>query len=218
MSKLENKLSDIIKNISLPTNFDYTKTLHKPLLFLILFLFILLSFLSLPPVIDFLISTPTIGIISFIMAEKNSLERWLPCFIYIIEIIILLFLGGSIFGESVALGVGNRLKKLEVKIDQKAISQMEKIYPEFGQLIEEYKKIIKDVTYKNFIYKAYTGCKLFNRIINYIYSDIPNSYIRLIKAKALIAFPGGFYGLMAFIFVWILSFLKLISTYLEYIN
>ncbi len=212
------KLSDIIKKISLPISFDYTKKLHKPLLCLILFLFSSLIFLSLPPVIDFLISKFTIGIIDLIVKNKNIFVRWLPCCIYITEIIILLFLGGSIFGESVALSVGNRLKKLEGDIDINAISQIEQIYPELTQLIENYKQLIEGITYKNFVCKVYTGYKLSNIILNYVYNDIPTRHIKFIRAKTLIAFPGGLYGFIAFVFIWLLSILKLISTYLEYID
>lgn len=175
------KLSDIIKKISLPISFDYTKKLHKPLLCLILFLFSSLIFLSLPPVIDFLISKFTIGIIDLIVKNKNIFVRWLPCCIYITEIIILLFLGGSIFGESIALSVGNRLKKLEGDIDINAISQIEQIYPELTQLIENYKQLIEGITYKNFICKVYTGYKLSNIIINYVYNDIPTRHIKFIR-------------------------------------
>ncbi len=76
--------------------------------------------------------------------------------------------------------------------------------------IDEIVRAAKLRTLHKDVFRIYFESK---QIVDLLYRGLPRVVIRFLAAKAMIAFPGGLYGFLAFFAFLMLAILKLLTIY-----
>jgi len=178
----------------------------------LIFLLIAVMALSLPPVINYLYANGLKSSIGWLNLHKLLISEWLTSLRLIFEICAAIFVGGTIFAKSRATKLESQLQDFERSMALKAESEMNEaerqIAERFRQVQARFMKPKKTLMdYFALIY-ASIGINLL------IYRTVRHSNQAPINALILTSFPGGLYGMLAFLFLLLVCVCKLAQSYI----
>lgn len=177
---------------------------------------LLLIVLSLPPVMSLLdsyvIATETQA---WLATNKGEFKIWANWASTALEIAIVLFLGGAVFGARAT----DAFKKVLDEYETQRLDYLEKRKTELSERIQELDaKITASLS-------GSTGGSGLSRFLQFyksanslqatLLSAVPKFQRRLISARFLVSFPGGSYGLIAFVLFLILTSFKIAGLYVD---
>lgn len=214
--KATNIADALSKYLFLPTQFDYKKTFSGPLRVIVIVLFLSVLILAFPPLADWFIARKDkFTVLSSISANQQKWKDYLSYAALFIEIIVAILIGGSIFSEWVAKSYKDLIKQYEDKIMRAREAKLVSMKENWEKILHEHITLIRDARFSNLLQtlpKLYTTA---NEFLKQIYGNIGKTNMRFIIAKAMIAFPGGLYGLLAFVFFYALCIIKVLIYYCE---
>ena len=214
ISKLTSEL--LIKYVFLPTRVDHKRYLTSILLGVVIVSCLILAILSLPPI------TKLIWNYVFthmdresITATKEFTKAWLNSISYVLDIIVALFIGGSIFGERLAAKFKNKIIEYENVRDIILDKRQEVIETHLQESVANIIKLARQRGWKQQLCALPKLSKECRRLYSLAFGNLPNFYKQYLRFVLYSSFPGGLYGLNAFGAFFASCVLKLIVIYLD---
>ncbi|MFD3318163.1 hypothetical protein ACE414_11050 [Alteromonas macleodii] len=211
-------MKNLIDALFLPAYTDHRKILSRPLLICSVILVCTLAILSLP-IIQELIrkSFFTVSEMNAIAAEKDVLKSWLESTSFILDLLVALLIGGSVFGEQLTKSFKNAViqyeKAREVYHSKKVNnlrSDLEEAIKDSKAKIEQYRTGSKADRIKHFL----EVIRELKKIYKIGFTDLPDFYKGYMRFVLYANFPGGLYGVLAFCLFFVSATLKLVTMYL----
>lgn len=204
------------KYFFLPTQFDYRTCFTLPIRIVIIVFFVVLIVLAAPPVIDIIIShQDRIPVFLSVQIHKQVWLDYVEYVSFLLEIAIAFLIGGSIFAEWATNYYKAAVETYEKKIIEARENNLTELKEESEQLIKRHMEILSQMTAINFIASLCELWKTSMRFINLMYRDVGRVNSIFLMTKALVSFPGGLYGLLAFISFYTLCVLRVVSYYID---
>jgi len=150
-----------------------------------------------------------------ITATKELTKAWLNSFSYILDIIIALLIGGSIFGERLAAMFKNKIIEYENARDIILGERQEVIEKHLQESAAKITELAQQSGWKQLLCalpKLYKECR---RLYALAFGNLPKFYKQYLLFVLYSSFPGGLYGLSAFGVFSVSCVLKLIVIYLD---
>jgi hypothetical protein len=215
---LRNITASIANGLFLPVNINYKDRFAVPLRILVALFFIYSVIIAIPSIISFVLVKEN-NIYLPLMTEfvNNAVvwKTWLPFVSFLLEIIFFLMIGGSVFSEWIASHSKEAIEKYETAIVKATENEVESARGALEKEIYNYNNLLKaDITFSDFIPTLWDLYKISNTIMQLTVKDIPRINARFIVSKLVISFPGGTYGLVAFIIFGALIQVKIGQMYL----
>lgn len=217
MSKrLENIVASLADKLFLPVDFEYEDYLTTPLRILVILVFVYSLVIALPPVIDEVKkSSIALPFIISILEDPIFWKRWLPFINFFLEIVFFLMIGGSIFSEWVAAHSKETIEKFEAAVEEAKKHEVDEARKSLVKSIETYNSLLKGINIKNLIPRVYALFKESRKIINMLVNDVAKINAKFLGTKLAVSFPGGSYGVFAFILFVALIQVKIAQFYLQ---
>ena len=213
--QLENIVASIADKIFLPVNAEYENYFTVPLRILVILFFVYSAVIALPPIVDQVKeSSVALPFIELIIEDPVFWKRWLPFFGLILEIMFLLMIGGSVFSEWVAAHSKETIEKYEAAVVEAKKREITEAKENLVQKIEDYNRLLEDVNYRNILPKIYKLYRASQEIINLLLNDVAQTNARFLGTKLAVSFPGGSYGIFAFVLFATLIQVKIAQFYL----
>lgn len=214
-NKLRNVVASMADNLFLPVNVEYKNYFAIPLRILVLVYLLYSGIIALPPVIELIKANAyQLPLIGFVLENPEFWEIWLPYINFVLEILFFLMIGGSVFSEWVAAHSKNIMDKYETAVDIARQQYLECTKDELATKIEKYYSLLEGINIRNVFPRIYNLYNESRSIINILVHDVARVNARFLGAKLAVSFPGGFYGLFAFILFAMLVQVKVGQFYL----
>jgi hypothetical protein len=208
----------IARTIVAPVWIPYTRPLSIALLILAMVIFTFLILLSLPPIVDAVIADKFLPSFRTFLQENSSwLNRWAPSLRLSLEILSAITIGGSIFALSVANTIKAKLDDYKTHILNTSHSHLSEYEKRVYRNLRKITYLIHTISLKNLLKRIPTLFILSHDVYSLFIRNLPLSYGYFMTTAVFTSFPGGFYGLLAFIFFTLLCTTKLIQIYLPLI-
>lgn len=204
-----------VKYLFLPTRLELRGPLSKFWLFFLVFAFIVVVVLAAPPVIEFILCTQLSPDerVSLKGNEKILLE-WLSFVSIFLEVTIALAIGGSIFGERLA----NKFKKAVTAYEESRTLVLEArktgLNDEISKTVDAIIDLFSNKTLLQFVSNIPKLWKLAKNLRRMLFDEMPTFQRRYITLMMYSTFPGGLYGLIAFLSFFALSIIKVFQLYI----
>ena len=206
----------IIESLFIPTRQDYTKLFKWSWLVIITIVFLLLFGLSLPPIVKKISSAISEEAKRTLVTNNEVIKIWISFSSLTLELLIAILLGQILLTESAS----RRLKQILAysQIESQLILDIELFTREANlkNKVDEYYNLMEDKsTVKGLMNRISRLYVLSSEILITIYPDMRSYYTRVIFLSLITSFPGGLYGLGAFILFVLLSLTKVMGIYLD---
>ena len=208
----------IIDYLFLPTRTDHRTFLSRPLLLLVVLLALAYAVLSLP-VTQHLVWQYGYTQLdrALIIPSKDIAKAWFESLSFVLDLSVAILIGGSIFGERLAKSFEESIKKYEeardVLLGNKAASIGDDLEVSINMSIEKIQRMRseKSITMLKHLPDLIKEMK---NIYNLAFKQVPNFYKRYLRFVFYSSFPGGLYGLSAFLLFFTSCGFKLVGMYL----
>lgn len=216
---MSNIVENIVKGISeylfLPVNADYKKYFSKPLKVIVIIYFFYVVTISFPCFVQWEKTAKIyLPLISKVINNPGFWSVWLPYANFLLEIIFFLMIGGSVFGEWMASYSKDVIHQYGSAVEKARQNDLVFSKNELASKIREYHNLLQGINFKNVIQRIWQIYWKSRKILNTLLKDVPRVNARFIGAKLAVSFPGGTYGLFAFIIFGILIQMKVAQFYL----
>jgi len=198
----------------LPVEADYNRVLGVPLRVLVLLALFGIVALSAPPVVE-RVWDEDIWPFDSIRASHAVWESWLPFAVTGLEILLALLIGGSVFGEWAAAHSKSALDRLQASVDASRKEDIVDAEDELEGRLRRYRMLLEGITWRNIVVRLWELFFLSRDILAFVVREVPRTNARFVTAKIGVAFPGGFFGLFAFMTFGVLSIAKVLDLYLN---
>jgi hypothetical protein len=206
------------KRLFLPVGFDYSRVLAWPIRLLVRLLFAILLVYACPYVADLHIAyMDEHELLMSMAANKQCWNDYLAFFSFGLEIVTAILIAGAAFSEWLTTSYKSTVDEWERKIEQARHNELTDVQQEAESLLKRHFDLIRSTTLTNLLSnlpKLYKTASGFSRLV---YRDVGRVNFQFLLAKALVAFPGGLYGLLAFVLFYGLCLLKVLSYYVDHV-
>jgi hypothetical protein len=198
--KLENIVSSLADKIFLPVDVEYKNYFSVPLKALVILFFIYSSIIALPPIIDLVKDNAfPLPFIDSVYSNPAFWKRWLPFLDFFIEAIFFLMIGGSIFSEWVVAHSKAIIDKYEIAVEAAKTQELAEAKEVLVKSIMNYNMLLKGITIQNLIPRVFEIYKASREVIDLLVNDAARVNARFLATKLAVSFPGGAYGVCAFV-------------------
>lgn len=215
--QMRNFFKTAVKNFFLPTRLDYARSFGWGWRILIVILFLSLIILCLPPMVG-LISTSVLSLEfkHYLITNKDILKAWLNFGSLVLEILIAILLGQILLTE----GMAQRLKRLvaDSQVNYQRNLEIELRTEEMqlkNNVDEIYRLLHENASFPKLIANIGKAYRLVKESLIFLYPGLRDLYTKVIFLSLITSFPGGLYGLGAFILFILLSFTKVLGFFLD---
>ena len=215
-SNVEQIALAIANRLFLPIDRDYERVFRFPARIAVITFFLCLVLVSFPPIIVY-ISAIACDYFPF-SSMRVSADVWLTWSrfaLLTLEVFFVLAISRIVFGEWVAVRSKSTLEELEKRFEQAQTAALTNTRDELANQIRAYKYLFSGVTILTLIPTWWRAQALSRAILHTLTNTTPDRTARFLIAKFTVAFPGGLYGLVAFVIFGLLSFTKVIQAYVE---
>ncbi len=212
---VENIVKGISEYLFLPVNADYKKYFSKPLKVTVIFYFLYVVAISCPSFVQWeKASGIYLPLVSEVINSPGFWSVWLPYASFLLEIVFFLMIGGSVFGEWMASYSKDAIHQYGDAVEKSRRKDLSFSKNELELKIREYSNLLEGISFKNAVQRIWQIYWKSRKILNTLLKDVPSVNARFIGAKLAVSFPGGTYGLFAFIIFGILIQTKVAQFYL----
>ncbi len=216
---MSNIVENVVKGISeylfLPVNADYKKCFSKPLKVIVLIYFLYVVVISFPSFVQWEKATNIyLPLISEVINNPGFWGVWLPYANFLLEIVFFLMIGGSVFGEWMASYSKDAIHQYGGAVEKARKKDLVLSENDLALKIRDFSSLLEGIDFKNAIQRIWQIYWKSRKILNTLLKDVPRVNARFIGAKLAVSFPGGTYGLFAFIIFGILIQTKVAQFYL----
>lgn len=208
----------IVDYLFLPAKLDHRKLFSRPLLFFIILMAITFAILSLPVIQKVVWEKVVIkSDRALIIQNKAVTKAWFDSFSFILDLSVAILIGGSIFGERLAKSFKESVKKFEEARELLLGETAEHLSEDLEETIKISITKIQQIRSEKAIDMLRQLPMLFKeirKIYNIAFNEVPNFYKGYMRFIFYSSFPGGLYGLSAFLLFFLSSGFKLASMYL----
>lgn len=207
----------IANSLFLPVQANYKDYFTIPLRIIVILFFVYSCGIAAPPIIDLVISHNLyLPLVSEALDAPIASRIWLAYFGFILEVLFFLMIGGSVFSEWIAAHSKKAITKFETAIEAARHSELKTTRDELTEEIRSYNELLEGINFSNFIPRLFSMYKTSNQILSLVVQDVPKVNARFLATKLAVAFPGGAYGVLAFILFGGLIQIKVALLYLEF--
>lgn len=198
----------------LPVHTDYRRVFKIPTQVVILLVLGTIGALAAPPVVDTMLAlNPKVFPFDAIHQNPQLWDRWLSFAGVCSELIIVLLIGGSVFGEWLTARSKDAITKLESAVEAALRKELSEAGDDLTRMIRAYLDMLSGITIRNIVPRLFQLYRESRRILRFSLGDIPRINTRFLLATIGTAFPGGFYGLLAFVMFGIRMFVEVLKLY-----
>lgn len=165
-----------------------------------------------------LISTSVLSleIKHYLITNKDILKAWLNFGSLVLEILIAILLGQILLTE----GMAQRLKRLvaDSQVNYQRNLEIELRTEEMqlkNNVDEIYRLLHENASFPKLIANIGKAYRLVKESLIFLYPGLRDLYTKVIFLSLITSFPGGLYGLGAFILFILLSFTKVLGFFLD---
>ena len=214
-NKSQNIIASIADKLFLPVDVDYKNYFATPLRILVLVYFLYSCAIALPPVIEIVkAGSYQLPLISLVLNDPDFWQVWLPYVNFILEILFFLMIGGSVFSEWVVAHSKKIIDKYGKAVESARKNDIVDVKDELTQRIKEYYSLLEGINITNSLPRLYALYKTSRSVIGVLMSDVAKVNAKFLSTKLAVSFPGGFYGLFAFVLFALLVQVKIAQFYL----
>ena len=197
---------------------EYDRLFHFPARIVVIAFFLFLIVVSLPPVVAYMITQQyDVYPLHSMHTSPSDWLVWSKFASLLVEILFVLAISGTVFGEWVAVQSRSTLEEIEKRFEQAQTAALTETRDELASQIKAYRDLFSSVTVSNLLDRLWEAFWLSRTIVGTLQYAIPNRTARFLAAKFTVAFPGGLYGLVAFALFALLSLTKVVQIYAEQI-
>lgn len=214
---MRNVFKKIIENLFIPTKLDYARPFSWGWLIIIVLVFLSLFVLGMPPIVKMMTSSVlSEGSRAYLIANKDSAKVWLGFSSLTFELLIAILLGQILLTEPIA----QRLKRI---VADSQVKQQLALQTEISEEESRLKRQVDEV-FELLHDKSGTGgpfsraakiSVLTGDMLVFLYPGMRRFYKKVIILSLITNFPGGLYGLGAFVLFVLLSLTKVGGIYLD---
>ena len=205
----------VARVVGAPGRVPYRQPLEVVWLVVALGILLLLVFFALPPVVDAVVGDTFLPSLHAMLVQNRIwLDRWSAFLKLLFEVLTAVAIGGSIFAQSAAASIKQRLQQIEAKLLQDVHSVLTANERQIYRHLRKSNYLIVTATWKNIWRRIPRLATISYDLHRFAAFDIPWSYWRFITVAMPASFPGGFYGVLAFIFLTMLCAVKVVQIYL----
>ena len=144
--------------------------------------------------------------------KDTSFIYWIDSVAGIIEVLIILLIGGSIYGETLAHRLRDGLLKYSNKRSKILQKNTDNLSNAMTELIDDIDSSLTSLKErKDFFVNVFVISVSFWKLVVLIKDEIPENKGKALITQFCIGFPGGIHGLVAFILFVSLSIFKIIA-------
>jgi len=165
------------------------------------------------------VSKPLLGQVfdtEFIVQNKALWKIWLGFSKIVLETLLALMIGASVFAEQFRTTVRKQLE-IYSEIREKALQhKLANLRGEFSDIAKEIEDLQRDigVNFGSMLHNLVRLFKLSKSIQTTVFA-FPKRYRKLAQMALLVGFPGGTYGLLAFLLFLLLTMVKVMQVYVD---
>ena len=209
----------LANSVFLPTRIDYGAILSRPLRWLTIFCFLTLLVLALPPVMEFIIvKFLDDEFIKNVAANQKDYKIWLSYVSFTLEIIVLLTLGGTIFGEWITAKSKDALKEYQEQLEKARTQRIGELREGLQDHILSITNAVQGAKWRNLLQTVLTISRASVSVYDILLNQVPIANRTFLMAKLYVSFPGGLYGLLSFLTIILLTITKAVQLYVEQIG
>ena len=208
----------IANRLFLPVNLEYDRVFHFPARVAVITFFLLLIVVSLPPIVVYV--TTSLCDLFPLSSMRISPGIWLTWSKFAslsIEILFVLAISGTVFGEWTAARSRSTLEELEKRFEQAQTAALTDTRDKLADELRAYKYLFSDITVSNLIVRLWQAYERSQTVVHTLTNKVPKRTATFLAAKFTVAFPGGLYGLVAFVLFGLLSLTKVVQIYADQI-
>jgi hypothetical protein len=209
-----------VEFIFLPFEMDYRESLKAPLLVLCLVLLLLLLVVAFPPLLRFAFSK--IIPEQVIRPDKGIWKEWLAYAKICLEIMVAVAVGGSVFAESVKVATRQALEEYQKVREHVLKRDVKELKGRVRKLTLRYfavpRWIANSKGIANSLRRYVLGMFIIYNSLRKLYGismSAPNGLFRFLIWTVSGGFPGGLFGVFAYICFFLLTLTKVIQLYVD---
>jgi hypothetical protein len=170
--------------------------------------------LAAPPIVD-RVAKAQLSIFPFesIRLHPTTWKRWLDFSGIAVEVLLAFFLGESLFGEWLTRRAQDTAKRLEIATREAVRRDITEVSDELALRIRDYIDSFKGTSARTVVPTLWRAFRKTQSIFKLALDGIPRANVRFIAASLGTSFPGGFFGLLAFIVFMIRIAIGVLSIY-----
>lgn len=202
----------IAGRLFLPVEADYTRVFGAPLRLMVLVLLGSLVLLAAPPIVECLAPSSMEPFIS-IREDPRGWGEWLAFATVLLEVGLAIAIGGSVFGEWAAVQSRSAIDRLQESIERSATDIVSKTEDQLVSEVRAYRKLLDGISWLGLPARIGQLYKQSNQILDHVTKNAPRANARFLAAKIAVAFPGGYFGLIAFTLYCLTILTKVLTIY-----
>lgn len=150
-------------------------------------------------------------------AFRTQFLPWTEFTRIISEVLLAVFVGGQVFNDAVRNSIKRTLERLQELLDTSTNEQRAELARRANNALD----VLEDWLFgrTGVRHKIRRSWDAYNAIIafrNVVWRDVKWLYLRLITIRIYYLFPGGMYGLLAYVFFFLILLSKCFKFYLDY--
>ena len=194
-SNAEKIALSVANRLFLRVDIEYDTLFRFPTRVAVITYFLFLIVVSTPPIVSYIVTQEYNIFPLYLM--RNSPSDWLnwsKFASFCVEVLFVLAIGGTVFGEWVAIQSRSILEELEKRFEQAQIAALTETRDELASLIKAYRDLFPSITISNFLNRLWKAFWLSREILNTLSGTIPRRNAGVLAAKFAVAFPVDFTG------------------------
>lgn len=209
----------VAEAVSTPLPASYERPLERIWLAIAALILASLLVLALPPVVEGVCNGLYIEPLRLLLLENHSwLNRWAGFLKVLFEVLTAIAIGGAVFAQSLSNSIKTALAVVESNRKKVAFRQMNDLQRRVYRNLRTLEFLIVSATLTNVWRRLPTLMRASYSTYRLAIGTIPMSYWRFAIVVLPTGFPGGFYGLLAFFFLSILTAIKVVQIYLPLLH
>lgn len=213
--KTKDFVAAIADRLFLPVEIEYRDYFTRPLRIFVLLFFLYSLIIALPPIIHIVKENSIfLPFINGVMENPSFWGKWIPYINFALEVVFFLMIGGSAFSEWVAANSEATFKDYEEAVEKAKEREVLEKKDELVSEIKSYYALIEGINLINLIPRFISIFNTSKRVSNMLVKDVAKVNARFLATKIAVSFPGGIYGLFAFVLFGALIQIKVAKFYL----
>lgn len=208
----------IANSLFLPVDRQHDQVFLFPARVAVITFFLTLIVVSLPPIVVY-VTTSFCDLfpLSSMRISPGIWLTWSKFASLSIEILFVLAITGTVFGEWTAARSRSTLEELEKRFEQAQTLALTDTRDKLANELRAYMYLFSDITVSNLMVRLWQAYELSQKIARTLTNKVPQRTATFLAAKFTVAFPGGLYGLVAFVLFGLLSLTKVVQIYADQI-
>jgi hypothetical protein len=189
--------------------------LSRPVLHTLILILLLTPILALPPIREVMRHAMAIHCLDEHTKEVG--KQYSDFAIILFQMLIALTVGGIFITEELVKSLQARMAQTQALMDATFVQKRRRMMAKMYRTYVRVKRLWRGVAWRNVVQRFMDACNSLFELFSLVNKELPVTYAYMLAFRAASAFPGGLYGVMAFVFFECLLLSTVAKTYFDYL-